>query len=587
MSVGYIKKNQEFRKRKELGAFYTPSELSLPLTKAAIDYCLLTKINLQCNKEYSSMENIISSKSPYEIRQLLKFLKSIKILDGATGDGEFLRNSLNYLKYLQNLINEILMLSKDNNSHIVLKNIYGMEIDKASLLQCRKNLQNNYKMQIYSSYAKILERNIINGDFLKADVSNWGLEGSKFFDIILGNPPWGAKLSKDQKDYFHAKFELKSPKRNLNTFSLFLYQATQLLQKDSGILAFILPKNIARSNQYTHLRKYILENFQILEINFHGLFKGVTQEFISLIGLYKSFNRLNTLIHVNDKLEIPQSVYLNNIDYVFNFNYNKKAQKILEMITKETKCINDFFIIHRGEELSKKGGLMYCYNCKNWVPLSSRKKIVECSQCSQNLNKEDLMVKYIIRKTKDHEYSQEILTGDDIQPYRIIGTHYIIPDLEFKLKKNTKIYDSPKLVMQKIKRVPCIALDFRSRWTTQNVYNLRLKPQFSQRPELLYFFLAVLNSSLFSWFYETQFNLGSRFTNAISIFNLKRIPVLVPRKENPIYESIIKQTKLMHGSEEVQKDDIKKIDQLILQLYHCSEYLNYIENTISFREITF
>ena len=91
-------------------------------------------------------------------------------------------------------------------------------------------------------------------------------------------------MTKAQKDEYYSLFALKCPKRNLNTSSLFIYQATRLLNPHTGMLSFLLPKNITRSNQYIFLREFILQQYKILYSNFHGLFKDVTQEFISLIA---------------------------------------------------------------------------------------------------------------------------------------------------------------------------------------------------------------------------------------------------------------------------------------------------------------
>ena len=577
MSVDCINQNQELRKRKEYGVFYTPPEFSIPLTKIAIDQSLVTKINIENGKNYTSIESILENKNRNEHMLLLEQINSLKILDGAVGDGEFLKNSYRYLREIKKQIYTTSGVNNDQPDIKILNNLFGMEINKNSLLKCKQNLQ---REQLDEIKGELLNQNFITGNFLNASPIDWGLKQNDLFDVILSNPPWGGKLSKAEKDYFQEKFKLKSPKRNLNTFSLFIYQATLLLKQNSGILAYILPKNITRSNQYTHLRHHLLDNYQILNLNFHGLFDGVIQEFVSIVGLHKKDNNCKNLINIDNKRKIPQGVYLNNLDFVFSFEYDESSQKLLEKIKTGNSKIGDYFTIHRGEELSKKGGIMFCSHCDKWVVLSSRKTLIICSQCGQNLNQEDLRVKYIIKQEKNNDYNQEILTGENIKAFEITRSYYIIPDFQFKSKKPPAIYKSPKIVIQKIKRVPCAAIDLKSRWTTQNVYNLQLKSEIHHQEELVYYFTAVLNSSLYSWFYETQFNLGSRYTNAISIHNLKRLPVITPKLENPVFTEIIEQTKSMIKRNQVYKKDKKVLNHLVLKLFDCTEFSDYIEASL-------
>jgi hypothetical protein len=337
------------------------------------------------------------------------------------------------------------------------------------------------------------------------------------------------------------------------------------------MLAYFLPKNVARSNQYTNLREFFITNFKILSIDFHGLFQDVTQEFISIIGLHYRNTPSDHFVTIDGKVRVPQDFYLTNIDYIFSKDFDPQSIKLVQLIKKKSTPLGHFLAIRRGEELSKRGGVMYCPNCTEWVPLSSRKSSIICSSCKQSLNEDRLETKFLIAKHPTSSHTQPILTGDDFESFSIQNTHFIDPTVEFKSKKNPSIYASPKIVIQKIKPYLCAAYDSNGHWTTQNVYNLALKSEYSDTPDLLYYFLSVLNSSLYRWFYESQFNLGSKYTNAISIHNLRRLPIKNPDFNDSLFHQIVQLTKEITNDNIQENKAIPDLNKLILRFYQIVE----------------
>ncbi|MFW9905142.1 MAG: Eco57I restriction-modification methylase domain-containing protein [Candidatus Thorarchaeota archaeon] len=569
--------DSQTRQRKDLGAFYTPIHLANSLTKTAIEQFLIVQVNTKTSSEFLSLEEVLLTPNLCIIEELQNILEEIRILDGSTGDGRFLKACLITIKLIKEEINNRLGLekkpSKEALLNIIASNLFGMEINSKTALLCYNTLSKVISNFNLASMNKIMNNNIIISDFLESSLSDWTQlpSTSRGFDIILGNPPWGGKLTKDQREYYYNKFELQSPKRNLNTFSLFVYQATNMLNPNIGILAYLLPKNVARSNQYTYLREFLVKNFQILSIDFHGLFQDVTQEFISLIGLNNRNTPSDHYVIIDGKTRVPQDLYLTNIDFIFTKDFDPQSKKLIQLINKNSILLGHFLEIRRGEELSKRGGIMYCPNCKEWVPLSSRKSNIICSSCKQSLNEDTLETKFLIKKYPTSCHTQPILTGDDFESYSIHNAHFIDPTVEFRSKKNTSIYKSPKIVIQKIKPYLCAAYDSNEHWTTQNVYNLVLKPKYSDNPDLLYYILSVLNSSLYRWFYENQFNLGSKYTNAISIHNLRRLPIKNPDYDDSLFYKIVQLAKKVTSDNVQENKSTSDLNKLILRYYHIDK----------------
>jgi type I restriction-modification system DNA methylase subunit len=185
------------QRKKDLGAFYTPSHLAESITSNAIESYLLQNLNVIYQNNFKSLNKIWKNGNPKLIRHIDKISKSLRVLDGSAGNGEFLISAFNKIKEIRERVSYILDKNSTRSIDIELEilnfNIFGMEIDPETLS--------------------------LEGNYLESDSSNWENfpRKKKGFDIILGNPPWGGKLTKAQKDHYHDRFSIKSPKRNLNT----------------------------------------------------------------------------------------------------------------------------------------------------------------------------------------------------------------------------------------------------------------------------------------------------------------------------------------------------------------------------------
>ncbi len=567
--------NRDSDLKKNLGAFYTPPLLASELTNQSMNEAISSQVQRLFGISLS-VENLLNSDEKNVLQAISTYLLNFTVLDGSLGQGEFLITSYRSLKEIfESVTMQLTKLGQQATifpQRRILNNLFGMEIDSGTLNACGENLKEHNWDISKNHILKWIKKNLVEGNFLESNLCSWEHLPENFqgFDLIIGNPPWGSQLTKEEKAYYHKKFNLSGSKRNLNSFELFVYQSTNLLKPNGGYLALYLPKNLVRSNQYVNLRKFILTNYQLKSLVFHDLFVNVTQEFISLIAHFTEEEKTSNKLHVNQLGEILQNVYLTNTDYIFTNLTDKTSFQLLNLIKKNTKTLEEYVTIQRGEELSKRGGIMYCNLCTSWVPLSSRKPNIECPQCHEVLNKTDLQAQFLISPSKSSEHKIPILTGDDFDQYLINSTHYFNDLIKFKSKKNTDIYQSPKIVLQKIKRFPCATIDLNNTLTTQNVYNIRLKEQWQKHPKYLYYILAILNSHLMNWYYENQFNLGSKYTNAISIKNLKRLPIRPPEKNEKTVETIERKIRNLYTSETLSNSWKEEIDNLIYRVYNCS-----------------
>ena len=95
----------------------------------------------------------------------------------------------------------------------------------------------------------------------------WGKDGfpeikqSGGFDVVIGNPPYGAFTGEAESIYFRAKY--RSPANSLDTFLLFVERGHQLL-RNSGLLGMIIPSGWVSAPSAKPLRHLFIESFKPL-----------------------------------------------------------------------------------------------------------------------------------------------------------------------------------------------------------------------------------------------------------------------------------------------------------------------------------
>ena len=181
-----------------------------------------------------------------------------KIIDPACGSGGFLMSAL---KYLQKNYSEL-----DTNS-IVSENIFGADINKsiARIAKMKLLLEANGKTNV------LCTNTLEDLDSLKLSLSN-----PKGFDLVLANPPFGAKITNPST---LSKFDLghkwtnhnkeyhktKTVYPNQNAEILFIERCLQLLN-EGGRMAIVLPNGNFENPSLEYLRYYIKLKAKILAI---------------------------------------------------------------------------------------------------------------------------------------------------------------------------------------------------------------------------------------------------------------------------------------------------------------------------------
>jgi type I restriction-modification system DNA methylase subunit len=266
--------------RKSGGVYYTPQYI--------VDYIVKNTVG-----------KLIEGKSPKEIDK-------IKIVDPACGSGSFLIGAYQYLlDYHKNYYTDAGTktgkketpitpqgnLTSNEKKRILLNNIFGVDIDTNAvevtklslLLKCMEGENENsiaiqYKLW-HERILPTLDNNIKSGNSLidtdffdtqldfgderKIKPFNWSKAFPEIFisggfDIVIGNPPYGYMISKEQLNYFEQKYKHQDYQKDL--YLLFLERYSFLLKKNAQ-LGVIISNTWLQSITLRKIRTYLLSNF--------------------------------------------------------------------------------------------------------------------------------------------------------------------------------------------------------------------------------------------------------------------------------------------------------------------------------------
>lgn len=578
--LGYIqrkvwdKEAKQKTKRKAHGIYYTPTYI--------VDYIVKNTLG----------EKLKSCKTP---KEALK----IKVLDPACGSGSFLIRAFDEYKYWyvshlkQNgekqitLINELKGVTEflDN----VLRNcIYGVDLDSKAVELTKLNLllkaaEGKHKLPNLSSSIQCGNSLIDNPEVAGQKAFPWEEKFSEVFrngkfDIVIGNPPYGATLTNTEKTEISKKYH--SAAGRFDTYYYFIELGINLLRK-KGKIGFIVPDTWLTNVFTEKLRRIAVEQCSIKKI-----------------------------------VTLPQKVFpAANVDTcIFIFEEENSSQKRAENIIEVLKLDKDAPLEYLTEEKFYEKLIVQQNSWKNEkkcrfnvnVSMEGAKLIVKInedtiplgyiSDMCRGINPYDKYTgqsKEIIEKRVYHsqqklspEYKRE-LVGSDIGRYSINvkSNSWIKYGPWLAAPRDPKYFTLPHLLIQRIRNpklkiriVATYAEPKNEYYNNSGLTNLII----SDEKYSLKYLLAILNSKLMNWYYR-QF-----FTDVnIKPEDLKDLPIKIldNEKQKPLIQLVnhilslnenLSQLSNQHSNKaqmlraEIEKKD-KEIDDLIYGIYGLTD----------------
>ncbi|MDD4995615.1 MAG: TaqI-like C-terminal specificity domain-containing protein [Patescibacteria group bacterium] len=575
-------------KRKSQGIYYTPRYI--------VDYIVKNTIG-----------EILKDKKPEEV-------KNIKILDPACGSGSFLitayqtlldywqkhekkevvgaSKKINDLEKVFQKINGDL-LSPEQKMRILLNNIYGVDLDEEAVEIAKLNLL----LKMVGRPAKLpsLANNIQVGNSLisgteeelkKSFGNNWQDKKpfnwqEKFksvfdqggFDVIIGNPPYirNRELNEDDKKYFNDFYDSASGQYDI--YQLFFERSIKLL-KDDGYLGFITSNKYAIADYGKKLREFILDNCRIIGIldvsNLQVFKEASTYPYVIILKKTKK-NEGHKIsgYKIEDALNLFENEIIINQDDIKATSHKNFTIK------------NEPGYFKRIEAASVKFG--------------------NIATIKETIHTGNIRDKLVVDEQIDKK-CKKLLAGRDCHRYWFKwGGKYIRYDKDLIDKGNKeyanlvepKYFEKPKILLREIADRIEACYDDEKYYTLNKVYSVQ--PNDDEKYHLKYI-LALLNSSLLSFYYREKFEeahirggylqFKKIYTSQIPIrridFNDKnecarhdKLVCLVDKilnlyKELKRLDPIIDKRECSNGEEKINKIDVE-IDQLVYGLYGLKE----------------
>lgn len=489
--------------RKEAGQYYTPNKV--------VDF-IIENVGIDVRKN-----------------------EDLMILDPACGSGQFLLRAYDVLLAQYK---EIGLSDKEAHKKIIEKHLYGIDIDPVACALTKANLY------LRNPEVTELSFNVYHSDFLKRDYNL--IEPDPFqkiykqINFVIGNPPWGAKLSNEQKKYFEKYYEIG--KVGLNTFTLFIERALDFL-RDGGKLGFLIPEAYLKIKVHQPSRLQLLKNGNIKILATGGeIFKKVYAPSLILVFEKNKEKRKDNEVKIKENVfnghikenRLPQSLFESTADNIFNIHFSNETSKILKHIDSlDNKFLKDNTLFILG------------------IVTGNNKK-------------------YLVDKplTEKHE---PIIVGKDLKKYKInfSGNYFVYDPNTLQQVAPREYYEVPeKLIYKFIGKNLVFAYDNKRRFSLNNANAIAPKV-----PGLnIKYILALLNSKLIQFYYSKMF-----FTVRVLRGNLERLPLF--NASNEQQKKIIELVNAVEKAEgEEYKTLMRKIDDEIFKLYKIThEWRNYIE----------
>ena len=415
-----------------------------------------------------------------------------------------------------------------------LQNIYGSDINPLSVALAKINLALKYHVTS-SEEIEIIKKNISVSDFLSPadNKNNNASENSvleRTYDIILGNPPWGAKLTSEEKKNYRNVFSCASD-NSVEIFDLFIEQSLRLLAPE-GILSFVLPEALLSVKAHTSIRKILLQNTSVRSVEYLG-------------EVFEHVHCPSIILTVTKDNSQP---FFKNVSVTLSnkFTFSTQVERIV--------YADSFpFSLTDGEYLLLQK-LYSCPNCSTLVDNSIFALGIVTGNNSERIH------------TAPAKGLEPIIKGSDISKYHINSYSGYISFEPENLQQTApeKLYRTPeKLFYRFINRKLTFAYDNTGLLSLNSCYILIPKiPGLSVK-----YVLAVLNSSVAQFIFEKKFR-----SVKVLRSHLEQIPI--PLAEEKIQKEIVKLVDRLITLEETSaeyQNTYNILDQTIAELYGLAQ----------------
>lgn len=345
-------------------------------------------------------------------------------------------------------------------------------------------------------------------------------EGKSGFDIVIGNPPYGANI--DNLINVYEKLYPDTSHGYKDIYKYF-YDFSFSICKEKGIICFITPNTFLRQPRYGDLRRVLLKSniMQIVDLGENIFVDAVVPvaicfskhiEEISNTVLYADLTTQITYKNAKETLNlikfegIPQQYWTTIRNNVFIQKHKTLSGRIVEL-----DSILKF----------KDAGINYQ---RVKVGLSQK-------------GKSDLSSRLLYEGEKESSIDIEYWKGVDINSFYIAShtSRFCRPDISLRdgervILNKDYFKISPKLIWRQTAPYPICAIDYKGIWFGRSIQAGLIKLEYTDKISYEYL-CGLLNSNYIRNIYEQNVKEGGRVFPQVKLEKLKPLPIVIPTLE--------------------------------------------------------
>ena len=423
------------------------------------------------------------------------------------------------------------------------------------------------KQDIINNVKQQLKEQSINVDFGDLDLSGnnqfmlwhtwfYDVFSQGGFDIVIGNPPYGANIDKDIEIY---KKKYKALVKNYaDIYKMFIGEGLNISNDKTGYLCYITPNTYLSQPRYKDIRS-ILVNYKIERVVNLGM--GVFEN--AVVPVCISLIKNTTTDGIVNYVDASKSNnwIVNGVVEIVKTDEVKRQNDLNFLPSSSTAALvfNDVFDI-------RDAGIQYH---RSNIGL-------------KNKGGNDLYERLFNENKKYFMNSHPVWYG------KLINRYYCSPDtdeyfnLDYKtiLKSNEQVSFNKEAFARKDKIIwrqtapyPIATIDTNYIWFRNTIQCAWVREEYSSKISMLAF-LAIINSSYIRFLYNRLVQESGRVFPQVKLTHLKKLPIVLPDeqlgKDLAVLADKILNTKRDNPSADTSLCE-SEIDNLVYRHYDLSE----------------
>lgn len=398
----------------------------------------------------------------------------------------------------------------------------------------------------------------------------WKLEFAKVFrenggfDVVIGNPPYGAKFAKKEKLYLASKYPFVP---DFESADFFVDRSKELL-RESGLLSFIIP-NMFMSNVFAEkYRHSLLNNWNFIRIdnlsnidvfesakvrNCIVVFQNIVTDFASCLA--KVTLSSHNVIEMK-RMEMPKEKWLSLADNWLNLLEQSEAELLL---------------IKKIKGVSEPLGTI-CEVSQGLIPYDKYRG-----------HSEETIKNRIWHSSvqKDETYRKE-LAGKDVNRFSLVwnGDSWISYGDWLAAPRKQDFFTNERLLIREITNPRILAA-----YTKEEFYNTPSIINCINFGIDIFFVLGLINSTLISFYHKnTSPKANKGLFPKILVNDIRKLPIYVKQHEiNDKISKIVNQV-ILEKQIDCNADTSAleaEIDKMVYELYGLTEEeINIVEESV-------